>query len=114
MRLKIITDKSSRSLIATCEFPLGAKIMTDEEILKTIEASVHATSATGIFFNHVLCVLAKQPGIDIQALIDGIRSLQNPGGDEVFQKIYLSCKDILVSNLERTREDHIQKKSGDT
>lgn len=76
--------------------------MTDEEILKAIEASAHATSATGVFLNHAFCLLARQSAIDLPLLIDRIRNLHSNGDrtDSTFQRIYDSSKDLLISNLE--------------
>jgi len=76
--------------------------MTDEEILKAIESSVHATSATGIFLNHVLCVFAQQPGVNLPVLIDAIRKLRPRDGDTVFGEVYEHSKQLLIANLEET------------
>lgn len=74
--------------------------MTDEEILKTIEASVHASSAMSLFLNHAFCLLAQQSGVDLRKLIEGIQSLQPQKGADLFQTTYTASKDQLLSNLE--------------
>jgi hypothetical protein len=79
--------------------------MTDEEIIEAIEASAHATSATGIFLNHAFCLLAQQPVVDLPGLIKDIRSLSKPDGDSTFKTIYESSRDLLLSNLESMLRD---------
>ena len=73
--------------------------LTDQDILNTIEASVKATSATGIFYNHAFCTLVGMLDVDQKELIEKIRSL-SPTGDEFSQTIYSSSKNLLISNIE--------------
>ena len=77
--------------------------MTDDKILGLLEPIMHAIAATQAFFAHALCNFAEQPGVDLQGLIDGIRSLEpqrSQAEEDVFRNTYTACKNRVLNDLE--------------
>lgn len=79
--------------------------MTDEEINESIkratETCLQSSAAMANLFRDALCVLAKQPGIDRQELLDGLRSLK-PTDDEgfLYQATYQLHRAKLLEQIE--------------
>ena len=78
--------------------------MTDQDLnepFKTItETSVAASTAMSEFLSHAFCVLAQQPCIDRDKLLEGLRSLSPTRGDNLFQNIYNIQKTKILDRLE--------------
>ncbi len=79
--------------------------MTDEEINESIkraaETFLHSSSAMATFLRDAFCLLAQQPGIDRQALLDGLRSLKPTDDEDVlFQATYKLHKASLLEQIE--------------
>ncbi len=79
--------------------------MTDDEINESIkratETFLHSSSAMATFLRDAFCLLAQQPGIDRQALLDGLRSLKPTDDEEVlFQATYKLHKAQLLEQIE--------------
>lgn len=73
--------------------------MTDDEILKTIEASIKSTMAQLAFYRHAFCILIQQNQTDLKALMKGIQSLTPENNDELFQTSYSEQKKLLLSDI---------------
>ncbi len=78
--------------------------MTDEEInlsiKKATETCLQSSSAMAALLRDAFCLLAQQPCIPRQALLDGLRSL-NPTDDEgvLFQATYNLQKAKLLEQI---------------
>jgi hypothetical protein len=79
--------------------------LTDEEIKESIkratETCIESSSAMAMLLRDAFCVLAEQPGVDRQAVLDGLRSL-TPVDDEsvLFQATYKFHKARLLEKIE--------------
>ena len=88
--------------------------MTDEEIIESIkrvtETCLQSSSAMAMFLRDAFCVLAKQPGIDRQTLLDGLRSLNLTGEESVlFQATYKLHKAKLLEQIELIFKEQVNK-----
>jgi hypothetical protein len=69
----------------------------------TAEESVKASSAMFMVLRHAFSVLAQQPCIDRNLLLDGLRSLSPDKGkdkDASFRTNYEACRDKLLAQIE--------------
>lgn len=74
-------------------------MMMDEETIRTIKMSVQAATGQSMLLSHAFCLLAQMSGVDLQALMERIRTLETPEGDDVLQKTFEIAKKSLLDML---------------
>ena len=73
------------------------KPQVDEEMLAKVAGG--AAAGAGMLAVHAITALARQPGIDREALISAIEALPSPGGDSPSGAIYNELKAQLLKQL---------------
>ncbi|MBP1747430.1 MAG: hypothetical protein H6Q54_2045 [Deltaproteobacteria bacterium] len=89
----------------------GEETMNNEDAVEPYKTIATTISATSVFFIHAFCVLAQQLDVDLQLLMDELRSLSVPDAEKGFQKIYSSLKEHVLSNLGELQKQKDERSS---
>lgn len=85
-------------------------MMTDDNILAALKASADLMTSMNLFYSHVISILAKRSGVDLEAFVKDVHGIEiipaDPQNMQAMKKVQAHLVDILLTRCQEPSCDH--------